>query len=204
MLAFVKELTITQGLVEYSIGREEHPSPDDPQRKWHLHVYFCTEKKQRVKNPSKHFMWKDKKGDYQAVGTKKSFKDIAPAEQRQYAIDYTMKDGDFIQHLNADGAGKTDAGPEKRAIEVAKEEGADAGLDVLAEHDPKGFLKGFNNARAALEWVTSRKEFDVHDYRRDVEPLNVNESPCWVVYGQWRLRRRKNKVGKGVLGCSWI
>jgi hypothetical protein len=96
MLAFVKELTITQGLVEYSIGREEHPSPDDPQRKWHLHVYFCTEKKKRVKNPSKHFMWKDKKGDYQAVGTKKSFKDMAPAEQRQYVIDYTMKYGDFI------------------------------------------------------------------------------------------------------------
>ena len=32
MLEFVKELTVCQGLVEYSIGKELHPSPSDPNR----------------------------------------------------------------------------------------------------------------------------------------------------------------------------
>ena len=90
MLEFVKELTVCQGLVEYSIGKELHPSPSDPNRAWHLHVYFCTEKKKKVKKPAKHFMWQDIKGDYQAVGSKKAYKDIPPAEQRKYVIDYTI------------------------------------------------------------------------------------------------------------------
>ena len=55
-----------------------------------------------------HFKWKGHCGDYSAVGSKTAFKDIPPPEQRKYVIDYTMKDGDYIQNLDEKGAGDTD------------------------------------------------------------------------------------------------
>ena len=184
MLEFVKELTVCQGLVEWSIGKEEHPNPDDPVKKWHLHVYFCTEKKKKVKNPHKHFMWKEMKGDYQAVGSKKSFAGIPPAEQRKYVVDYTMKDGDFIQQLNAEQAAVTDQDIEERVLNASSKQ---EGLEMYAAADPKGFMKGFNNINSALTWKFSTKEippkFDIFDFRRDIEPLNFNKSPNWVVFG---------------------
>ena len=184
MLSFVRELTICNGLVEYSIGTEEHPNPDNEERKWHLHVYFCTEKKKKVKNPAKHFMWKEFKGDYQAVGSKKSFSGVPPAEQRKYVIDYTMKEGNYIQQLNATDANKADQDIEARVMNATSKQ---EGLEMYAESDPKGFMKGFNNINAALNWKFETKKeplkFDIYDFRRDQEALNFNKSPCWVVHG---------------------
>ena len=125
-------------LSNYSIGREEHPDPDNEEKKWHLHVYFCTEKKKKGRKPAKHFMWNEIKGDYQTVGSKKSFKDIPPAEQRQYVVDYTMKDGDYIQQLNATDANKTDQDIEGRVLEASSKQ---EGLEMYSEADPKGFMK---------------------------------------------------------------
>ena len=129
-------------------------------------------------------MWQDIKGDYQAVGSKKAYKDIPPAEQRKYVIDYTMKDGDFIQQLNAEQAAVTDQDIEERVLNASSKQ---EGLEMYAAADPKGFMKGFNNINAALTWKHGTKEvppkFDIYDFRRDVEPLNFNRSPNWVVFG---------------------
>ena len=129
-------------------------------------------------------MWQGIKGDYQAVGSKKAYKDIPPAEQRKYVIDYTIKDGDFIQNLNAEQAAVTDQDIEERALNAnSKQEG----LELYADADPKGFMKGFNNTNAALTWKFSTNEtppkYDIYDFKSDVQPLNFNKSPNWVVHG---------------------
>lgn len=184
ILEFVKELSISQGLIEYSIGKELHPNPNNPNKPYHLHVYFCVEKKKKVKKPAKHFMWKDIKGDYAVVGGKKNFKHIPPAEQRKYVVDYTMKDGDFIQQLNAEKAAITDQGIEERVLNAASKQ---EGLEMYCAADPVGFIKGFNNINAALTWKHSTKDippkYDIYDFKRDVEPLDFSKNPNWVVFG---------------------
>ena len=162
-----------------------HPTPKDPEKPFHFHVYFCTEKKKSIKNPAAYFTWKGHKGDYTQVGSKKAFKDIPPAEQRKHVIDYTMKDGDYIQQLNATEADKTDEDVYEMVAENSTS--VDDGLQTFRERNPKEFFARFNSIKPALEWIHSQKktplEFDIYDFRRDVEPLNFNKSPCWVVYG---------------------
>ena len=52
----------------------------------------------------------------------------------------------------------------------------DDGLQTFRERNPKEFFARFNSIKPALEWIHSQKktplEFDIYDFRRDIEPLN--------------------------------
>ena len=186
LLSQIKDWSLSQNLVEYSIGKEVHPNPSDPSKPVHFHAYFCVEKKKSIKNPAQYFPWKGHRGDYQPVGGRRAFKDIPPAEQRKYVIEYTMKDGDYIQDLNEKEAEKVD----EDVYEVVAEQSTsvDEGLQTFRERNPKEFFMRFNSIKPALEWIHSQKkaplEFDIYDFDRSVKPLDFDECPNWVVYGK--------------------
>lgn len=96
-----------------------------------------------------------------------------------------MKDGDYIQQLNATEAEKTDE--DVFEMLANNSTSVDDGLQTFREHNPKEFFSRFNSIKPALEWIQGQKqtplEFDIYDFTRDIYALNFNKSPCWVVYG---------------------
>ena len=137
------------GLHEWSIGREKHTNPADPQRDEHFHLYLHFNKRKDVANrfTSKVFdivtgQSNSRHPEIQAVG--------GSALDREMVVRYTMKDGDFecsdglqYEFRRRKGTPESPQKAESWADQLNREPTVQSGMAMLNSHHPEiYFTKG--------------------------------------------------------------
>jgi hypothetical protein len=174
-----------RSIVEYRIGRELHPEPKDPEKPYHFHAYFCTEKKIKVKDPNR-FDWKGHHGDYYSIGKNghPKYKHLPVAQQRQFVIDYVGKDGDYIEKLDAIASALTDKElPERMTFEAQSYPEA---MEMGFKEDPGMMMKNFSNVQKAMKYIHEQSEkrnppkYDLSEFKHP--PLDLKKAV--ILYGK--------------------
>ena len=172
------------GLKEWSIGREEHPEPEDPERAEHFHVYLHFEKRKDIANrlKTKVFDLRTARGytrhpEIDAVGP--------TSLDREKVIKYTMKYGDFkcSSGLDIEFGRKPDTMEadthanikESWATQLNREPTVASGMQMLAVHHPTiYYTKGatIQQMLHAKLGVAQKQVFDLTDFNR--APLDLD------------------------------
>ena len=158
---------------------------NDPNKPYHFHAYFCTEKKIKVKDPRR-FDWKRHHGDYYTIGKNghPKYKHLPIQQQRQNVIDYCGKDGDYIESLNAAASALTDKElPERMTFEAQSYTEA---MEIGFKEDPSMMMKNFSNVQRAMKYIHDQipepnpPKYELWEFKQP--PLDLKKAV--ILYGK--------------------
>ena len=134
------------GCREYAACRELHPSPADPEKNVHFHIYLCSKDEFDTRSWAYFAMVKgedDKRYAFvQSMG--------ATEEDRQRVVAYVRKDGHVMQELQGDVAAVQQGTKRSWADTLLAAKSPHEAMKWLQEHEPDRFLLQGDRIRANL------------------------------------------------------